>query len=204
LGRLALKELRETLRDRRTIITLVVMPLLIYPLLALVFQRFLLTSIKVSENIDYVIGVESEGIAGILSQQVRDGNEELNRRKAAEKATDKPLPAADPDSRDIEPKITWVEVTAGDVEHHMADSSLHLAVLRKGDSSEKSDEGLASPRAWELVYRVGSPTSAPLRTRSPYKAGRSKSPTAPPSRCLTPRKTAPRIRPCSPRPRTFR
>ena len=39
-----LKELREILRDRRTIITLVVMPLLIYPLLAVVFQRFLVTS----------------------------------------------------------------------------------------------------------------------------------------------------------------
>ena len=45
LWRLVLKELREILRDRRTIITLVVMPLLIYPLLAVVFQRFLLTSI---------------------------------------------------------------------------------------------------------------------------------------------------------------
>ena len=47
LGRLVLKELREILRDRRTIITLVVMPLLIYPLLAIVFQRFLLTSLSV-------------------------------------------------------------------------------------------------------------------------------------------------------------
>ena len=45
LTRLALKELRETLRDRRTIITLVVMPLVLYPILALVFQRFLLTSL---------------------------------------------------------------------------------------------------------------------------------------------------------------
>ena len=47
LRRLVLKELREILRDRRTIITLVVMPMLIYPLLAMVFQRFLITSISV-------------------------------------------------------------------------------------------------------------------------------------------------------------
>ena len=46
LTRLALKELRETLRDRRTIVTLVVMPLVLYPLLALVFQRFLITSLS--------------------------------------------------------------------------------------------------------------------------------------------------------------
>ena len=59
LWRLVLKELREILRDRRTIITLVVMPILIYPLLAVVFQRFLVTSLAVTQNVSYVIGVES-------------------------------------------------------------------------------------------------------------------------------------------------
>ena len=42
---MALKELRETLRDRRTIVTLVMMPLLVYPILSLVFQNFLISSI---------------------------------------------------------------------------------------------------------------------------------------------------------------
>ncbi len=41
--RLCLKELRESLRDRRTIVTLVLMPLLVYPLLSLVLNRVLLT-----------------------------------------------------------------------------------------------------------------------------------------------------------------
>src|SRR5262245_42069264 len=40
LGRLVRKELLEILRDRRTIITLVLMPVLLYPLLSLVFQHF--------------------------------------------------------------------------------------------------------------------------------------------------------------------
>ena len=43
IGRLMLKELRETLRDRRTIITLILMPLLVYPALSLVFKSFLLS-----------------------------------------------------------------------------------------------------------------------------------------------------------------
>lgn len=43
LARLARKELRETLRDRRTIITLVVMPVLVYPLLSIIFHQFLLS-----------------------------------------------------------------------------------------------------------------------------------------------------------------
>jgi hypothetical protein len=46
VARLAMKELRETLRDRRTIITLVLMPLLVYPLLSLAFKQFLLSSFR--------------------------------------------------------------------------------------------------------------------------------------------------------------
>lgn len=46
LTRLATKELRETLRDRRTIITLVLMPLLVYPILSLVFRSVLMSSLE--------------------------------------------------------------------------------------------------------------------------------------------------------------
>jgi membrane protease YdiL (CAAX protease family)/ABC-type Na+ efflux pump permease subunit len=44
LWRLASKELRETLRDRRTIVTLILMPLLVYPILSLLFQNFLISN----------------------------------------------------------------------------------------------------------------------------------------------------------------
>lgn len=40
LGRLARKEIRESLRDRRTLMTLIMMPLIVYPLLGMVVQRF--------------------------------------------------------------------------------------------------------------------------------------------------------------------
>ena len=68
LWRLVVKELREILRDRRTIITLVVMPILIYPLLAIVFQRFLLTSLAVDRDVQYVIGVDSDGLVTIVNR----------------------------------------------------------------------------------------------------------------------------------------
>ena len=42
IWRITRKELRETLRDRRTIITLLLMPLLVYPLLSLAFLSGLL------------------------------------------------------------------------------------------------------------------------------------------------------------------
>ncbi len=46
LKRLTLKELRETLRDRRTIITLILMPLLVYPILSLIFRTVLVSTLE--------------------------------------------------------------------------------------------------------------------------------------------------------------
>ena len=37
--RLAVKELREILRDRRTVLTLVLMPLLVYPLFGVIMRK---------------------------------------------------------------------------------------------------------------------------------------------------------------------
>ena len=50
LLRLCLKELRETLRDRRTIVTLLLMPPLLYSLLGLAFQKFIMTAFEPLER----------------------------------------------------------------------------------------------------------------------------------------------------------
>jgi len=60
LGRLAAKELREILRDRRTIITLVLMPVLVYPLLSIAFQQFFLSRAGDFQQPEYIIGVKSD------------------------------------------------------------------------------------------------------------------------------------------------
>ena len=66
MRRLMVKELREILRDRRTIITLVLMPLLLYPLLGLAFRQFFLSSVSTTP-LFYALGVASEGEAQFLS-----------------------------------------------------------------------------------------------------------------------------------------
>lgn len=53
--RMALKELREILRDRRTIVTLIGMPLLIYPLLGVTFQKLLFSQATATQKIEYRI-----------------------------------------------------------------------------------------------------------------------------------------------------
>jgi ABC-2 type transport system permease protein/sodium transport system permease protein len=178
LGRLVVKELREILRDRRTIITLVVMPLLIYPLLAVVFQRFLVTSISVDENVSYAIGVESEIARRVLARQLQEGADILKREsesKAKQEAgleydrnrepsparrneQHAPSPASGPQA-DATPSAIVLEVPTSDLRRHVIDSSLHVAMLAQQGSADESDHGLTTPMKWELIYRAGSPTS---------------------------------------------
>ncbi len=69
LFRLCLKELRESLRDRRTIITLIMMPILVYPLLSMALQRLILgTARPGSETTEYVLGVPDEETAKVVAK----------------------------------------------------------------------------------------------------------------------------------------
>ncbi len=58
--RLTRKEMRETFRDRRTIVTLVVMPLLLYPLLSVVFKQFMLISAPTGPPMPWNVAVRNE------------------------------------------------------------------------------------------------------------------------------------------------
>ncbi|MGE3313486.1 MAG: ABC transporter permease subunit/CPBP intramembrane protease [Planctomycetaceae bacterium] len=92
IGRLALKELRETLRDRRTIVTLVLMPLIVYPMLSLAFQKFLLTGAAgMSRQVSFRVGVESEEDAKLLNSTLKRGliAEDLRSRRAQRRRNEK-------------------------------------------------------------------------------------------------------------------
>jgi sodium transport system permease protein len=79
LARLCLKELRESLRDRRTIITLILMPILVYPLLSMALQRLLLGAVGPSKaNTEYVIGVEDERTARVVAAALRETQRAAN------------------------------------------------------------------------------------------------------------------------------
>ncbi|MEL6106567.1 MAG: ABC transporter permease subunit/CPBP intramembrane protease [Planctomycetota bacterium] len=73
LVRLCQKELRETLRDRRTIITLLLMPLLVYPLLSMALNRFLVSAATgLSEQAPYTIGVATRAEKNSLDSWLAD------------------------------------------------------------------------------------------------------------------------------------
>ncbi|MEO2014492.1 MAG: ABC transporter permease subunit/CPBP intramembrane protease [Fuerstiella sp.] len=73
--RLATKELREILRDRRTVITLVLMPLLVYPLLGVILRKGLLNNLSVLQKVEVRVCLESEeasrGFAAVMIEGER-------------------------------------------------------------------------------------------------------------------------------------
>jgi len=68
IGRLARKELSEILRDRRTVITLLLMPLLLYPLLSFAFQQLLPTLLTPTQKDRDLTIVVREGKKQALEQ----------------------------------------------------------------------------------------------------------------------------------------
>ena len=85
VARLARKELRETLRDRRTIVTLVLMPLLVYPLLSIAFQRFVLTTMPAQSEPAFRIGFANEEDARVFIAHLAEGHRLAERADAASK-----------------------------------------------------------------------------------------------------------------------
>jgi ABC-2 type transport system permease protein/sodium transport system permease protein len=66
---LTLKELRETLRDRRTILTLLIMPILLYPLMGLVFRMMSLNQQTYQRSV-YRIAVQNEREVSFLGDLI--------------------------------------------------------------------------------------------------------------------------------------
>lgn len=70
ISRLARKELREILRDRRTIVTLVLMPVLVYPLLSIAFREYFRAVEKPATTTVFRIGMPPgpEDVKQFMSQ----------------------------------------------------------------------------------------------------------------------------------------
>ena len=150
--RLCVKELRETLRDRRTLATLVLMPLLVYPLLSITFHKLLLTSFQSIARPQYVVGVESEMLARQIQSLLDQGNGLIRH--------DEPRPTDEPShgnlrTLQIRPTIDWV--ITGDPRGSLSTGVVDLAVFVQFGPTENHDKrpGLNLT----VVHRAGSPLS---------------------------------------------
>lgn len=78
IGRMARKELREILRDRRTIITLVLMPVLLYPLLSVAFRQYFMAIEKPATTVIFRVGVVNEAEALLFYELLNAGRPEAD------------------------------------------------------------------------------------------------------------------------------
>ena len=147
--RLMLKELRETLRDRRTIATLVLMPLLVYPLLSVAFERFLLSSMKaVPGHSEPVLGFVSDAEAQDFAQYLLRGSSILGPRE-----DDGKKPAAPPDAKQGSLPLSYEVVN--DLRQSVLDGRVDVAVrVRKPIAALPSAKKRGDERAidCELIY----------------------------------------------------
>ena len=82
-----LKELRETLRDRRTIITLLIMPVMLYPLLGMV-MRFVSIQKSELEKPSYLIAFDSEKEMEWFRPRFQLSNELISENDSSESIKD--------------------------------------------------------------------------------------------------------------------
>lgn len=123
IARLARKELAESLRDRRTTLTLILMPLLLYPILAMAFRQLLLTSKADKAQPKYRVAFASKEEADSVLEYWGIGRRHLVRRhapaddpkgKASISAYLSPLPELDPFvTNDVAEVVRLGEVQVG-------------------------------------------------------------------------------------------
>ena len=125
--RLAHKELREILRDRRTIVTLVAMPLLLYPLMSVAFQQFYLAArVTQQPGVAYHGGYLSSAEATVFQARFDRG------QKLWYQAHLKPGDKIEDHIR-VSPQIAWQSSEPGKTEQERAASLERLKnELREG------------------------------------------------------------------------
>ncbi len=158
LRRMCVKELRETLRDRRTLFTLILMPLIVYPLLSMALQRFiLLAANNTSTAENYLVGVTNEADIEPIGTAITIG-QQANSPKAY-----RPLRMEDPsNSRDanapMKPTSNWKVVVEQDLDLQLELGRIDLAiqVIRTTETKSDRDETnrlRANSYRFEVHYR---------------------------------------------------
>ncbi len=137
------------LRDRRTIITLVLMPLLLYPLLSIAFQQFLLASkIDPESGPEYRFGFASEAEETLFGEIMVFG-ERVSRGKS-------PVKEPEDDSKSKQPRIRSGVFTDLDAALHA--NEIDVAVRMPGAQMFR-EQGRDASLDCSFRYLSGSPAA---------------------------------------------
>lgn len=145
LLRLARKELREVLRDRRTILTLVLMPLLLYLLLYFALPYLPPAGSAAEDAPEYRLGVSSQAEAERVRQILELGNQLLTR-------------SGHPDSQ---PRLAYFEPAGPDEDaaRNLKNGNLHLVIRLRTAGGRAVGDGAPWPVECEIHYLEDSASS---------------------------------------------
>lgn len=154
LRRLASKELREILRDRRTILTLVLMPVLLYPLLGVAFHTFLLGSMPPPGGPVYTLGVRPGGEGESVWWFVQQGQKALRERETPEERAARPADEKMPPHEQPPPELIRKEYD--DLEEAVLQRRVDAGIRTRpaGGFALPFDRNVAID--WEILYREDS------------------------------------------------
>ncbi|HEY2412366.1 MAG TPA: ABC transporter permease subunit/CPBP intramembrane protease [Pirellulaceae bacterium] len=165
VARLARKELRETLRDRRTILTLVVMPLLVYPVLSVALKQFLLTATSQETNVRLIIRSDTQEELLALAVLMDRGDRLIEQREPSSPGTPlaagpilgsgrsgSELPFAENNVSALSPE----EREKSSLEDQVREGKIDLGV--RLTHVEKPQQARAEAR-FQLIYRPNTPLS---------------------------------------------
>ncbi|MEI8383662.1 MAG: ABC transporter permease subunit/CPBP intramembrane protease [Planctomycetota bacterium] len=153
--RLALKELREILRDRRTIITLVAMPLLIYPLLGVTLQKLLMAQLAAKSKVEYRLAFQSRDDQRLFRENFGHGHVIVAQRTPYEASN-----RIEPLGTTEDPFLEFVgpdqETGSVDVGTMISSGEADIGIIFASNAQRQSVQ-------MEILYRSSSPYSCDAR-----------------------------------------
>ncbi|XZE44884.1 CPBP family glutamic-type intramembrane protease [Pirellulaceae bacterium SH467] len=171
LQRLCLKELRESLRDRRTVMTLVLMPILVYPLLSMALQRLLIGAAGSSPATPYVLGVVDPEQGRAIEEVLNEGSVLVEQdlpspipppefasndsdAEGQEDATDLPTNRVKKLLSEIE-RFRLVQVDEGTLRESLEAGIIDVAIVQLHRTERQTREGAIWTIQAEMEFRQG-------------------------------------------------
>lgn len=150
---LVLKELRETLRDTRTVGTLFLMPLLVYPLISLLMQNFIPREVDPETAAKFQIGLDSESTLQFLREKLGSADDSLRQEQllmqqvAGQEAASRAA-AGEPEQLSLDQQSWSILAGSPDFRKFVSDGAVDLVLkLRTPSETEPTAEPIL-----EIIY----------------------------------------------------
>ncbi|MFT7641257.1 MAG: sodium transport system permease protein [Pirellulaceae bacterium] len=161
LKRLCLKELREILRDRRTIVTLVLMPLLAYPLISIAFQRFVFTAAVGTQPAQVLVMTRTEQEQNNLSYAVQVGEAKWRSLNPPPKSVGAPDSSPENEAESTAPTSPSLDIQwYHSLNPEEASLTQHVRQGRVDVAVEIVENESKQPIVCQFIYRVDSPIAS--------------------------------------------